>query len=138
MRTRKNCYHKGCKRQQEKFSIFCENHSKPTPASKPKPQEVLTALCAAVAAKYKNEGDRTKAGVVIAELQHSPSRFYASVAHYPNGPMNKVVALQVGRSVTESFTTAEEAVVALAQKFADDNRPAPVKETLETLDEVLK
>lgn len=100
--------------------------------------QVLTALCAAVAAKYKDEGDKIKAGVVIAELAHGPpARFYASIARYPSSPMHKEVVCKVGHAAGEGYQTAEEVVLALAKRWAEDNQPAPVRETIEHLSDVL-
>lgn len=103
-----------------------------------KKQGVLTALCAAVAAKYQDEGDRIKAGVVVACLGYSPPRYYASVARYPDSTHHKQIVCSVGRAENTALKTAEEAVDALAQKWAAENQPAPVDTTMQTLSEVLK
>jgi hypothetical protein len=146
MRTRKNCAWLGCKKQSSKGESYCFKHfieideiTSNKPKSPKKPAEVLTALCAAVAAKYKDEGDRVQAGVVISCLSHDPPRFYASVARYPHGLdyQHKVIVCKVDPR-DGLFTTAEAAVNALAQKWAAQNRPAPVQQTMEELDEVLR
>lgn len=139
---------KGCKKQQIKYSSYCKEH-----ASKLKSQvaghtlgrvlgkfagpTVLTALCAAVAAKYQDEGDMTRAGVVVSCLAHDPPRYYASVARYENGPYQKHVVCGVGEQGDAPIPTAEEAILILAQKWAERNRPAPVLGTMEDLDAVL-
>lgn len=152
MRTRKNCTYKGCTKQRIERDVFCGKHlpivyqekyvsvgERIQAARKVKAQEVLTALCAAVAAKYKDEGDITKAGVVVACLSHEPPRYYASVARYPDTPLRKQIVCQVGKFTEQMiYETAGAAVVALAQKWAEQNRPAPVRETMATLDEVLR
>lgn len=139
-RTRKNCGFEGCRKQQINGSAFCVEHAlrapEVYPAPKKAPLPVLTALCAAVAAKYKEEGDKIKAGVVVAELSHGPpARFYASVARYPHNPMHKEVVCKVGHN--QPILSAEDAVLELAQRWAEENRPAPVKETIEELDLIL-
>jgi hypothetical protein len=95
-------------------------------------KSTLTLLCAAVAAYYKGEGDRTKAGVVLACLDHDPDHFYASVARYPGGPYDKNIVISTHRSETK-HTTAEEAVDELALKWYKLVKPPPTKDTLEAL-----
>lgn len=98
---------------------------------------VLTALCVAVSAKYKDEGDEVKAGVVVSCLSYDPPRFYASVARYPDGPMRKTIVCQVGKFGHEVIETADAAVALLAQKWAQENSPPPVKESIDRLNDVL-
>lgn len=101
--------------------------------------DVLTLLCAAVAAYYKDKGDKTQAGVVISCLEFDPPDFYASVARYPHGPRGpKEVVCKAGGPGGMIYHTAEEVVDALATKWFSMVKPAPVADTLDALGAVLK
>ena len=104
-------------------------------------RDLLSTLCAAVAAKYKNEGDRIQAGVVISQLSFDPPRFYASVCRYRGSYTNKEVVCRVGIATVaehdEAFPDAEKAVEALALKWYKQTVPAPEKDALSELGEAL-
>lgn len=101
-------------------------------------RSTLTVLCAAVAAFYKAEGDKTRAGVSVACLEHDPDHFYASVVRYPGGPYgHKIVVVNTHHKTDDKFTTVEEAVDELAVRWFRMVKPAPVESTLDALANVL-
>ena len=94
----------------------------------------LTILCAAVAAYYKAEGDKTKAGVNVACLEHDPDHFYASVVRYPDGPYGrKIVVVNTHYKSEKKYATIEEAVEELALRWFKMVKPPPVESTLDAL-----
>lgn len=129
-----------CKvRQCRKYAVneegFCVQHEIPAGVGQKYPT-VLEALLAAVSAKYADDGDRTKAGVVLACLQHDPPLYYASVARYPYGPRDKQIVCATSKS--EPHRTVEQTIDALARAWYALNRPQPVEDTLNALGEVLR
>jgi hypothetical protein len=102
---------------------------------------ILSALCEAVAAYYKDQGDKTKAGVVVACLEHDPSHFYAAVVRYPTGPYSKTIVTRTHKragSESGKYETAEQAIEAVALAWYAEVKPPPVKSTLEKLGEALR
>lgn len=100
--------------------------------------DVLSTLLEAVAAYYKDKGDKTQAGVVFSCLSFDPPAFYASVARYPHDPFHKqIVCFVGGRSESLVFGNADAALAALARKWFALVKPPPVEDALAALGKVL-
>lgn len=73
----------------------------------------LQRLTDAVAAYYKEKGDKTISGVVVA---HLPGRgYYASVARYPDSPYRKEIVVKT--SADDEFGNPESAIEDLAYRW---------------------
>lgn len=101
-------------------------------------KDVLSTLLEAVAAYYKDKGDKTQAGVVFSCLSFDPLSFYASVARYPHDPFHKQIVCFVGdRSESLAFGNADAALSSLARKWFALVKPPPVEDALDALGKVL-
>lgn len=73
----------------------------------------LSTLLRAVTAYYKEQGDKTSAGISLAMLDDGT--FYASVGRYQRGPFHKEIVVATQKS--EAHSTIESAIESVAKKW---------------------
>lgn len=93
----------------------------------------LSTFLRAVTAYYKEQGDKTSAGISLAVLDDGT--FYASVGRYQRGPFHKEIVVATQKS--EAHSTIESAIESVAKKWHKVVSQPTAKDAIDTLGDVL-